>query len=245
MICIAKGRSGQYGAASGRRAATVLASWGLGALLSVLAATVSLAETVTGKVVAVADGDTLTLLTASKAQLRIRLGGIDAPESGQAWGSRSRTMLREMTLGRQARLVVTDRDRYGRLVARVYVGSTDVNAEMVRRGGAWAYLQHLTDRALLRHEAAAWQGRLGLWALPPRQLIAPWQWRASQRSLNSAAPDVALAGGQAVTCGAKQVCRQMTSCAEARAYLRQCRVVSLDGDGDGVPCNRLCRRGGR
>ncbi len=245
MILIATGRSGQQGTASGRQAAALLASWGLAVLFSLLAATASLAKTVTGRVVAVADGDTLTLLTAAKVQLRIRLGEIDAPESGQAWGARSRTMLKDMTLGRQARLIVTDRDRYGRLVARVYVGSTDVNAEMVRRGGAWAYLQYLTDRTLLRHEAAARRGRLGLWALPSGQVMAPWEWRASRRALNNPPPIVASAGGQAVTCGAKRFCRQMTSCAEARAYLRQCRVLSLDGDGDGRPCNRLCRGEGR
>jgi endonuclease YncB( thermonuclease family) len=241
MIWIVTGRSGQHGAALVRRAAAVLAICGLAILLSFAMVSAPLAETVTGKVVGVADGDTLTLLTPANLQLRIRLGEIDAPESGQAWGARSRTMLKDMTLGRQARLVVTDRDRYGRLVARVYVGSTDVNAEMVRRGGAWAYLQYLTDRVLLRYEAAARRGRLGLWALPMGQTVAPWEWRASRRAMNSEGPLAATAGSRDVICGAKRVCRQMSSCAEAKAYLRQCRVLSLDGNGDGVPCNSLCR----
>ena len=112
---------------------------------------------------------------------------------------------------------------------------------MVRRGGAWAYLQFLTDRALLRYEAAARRGRLGLWALPTGQTVAPWEWRASRRAMNSEGPLAATAGSGDVICGAKRVCRQMTSCAEAKAYLRQCRVLSLDGNGDGVPCNSLCR----
>ncbi|NBU29715.1 MAG: nuclease, partial [Caulobacteraceae bacterium] len=106
---------------------------------------------------------------------------------------------------------------------------------------AWAYLQYLTDRALLRHEAAARRGRLGLWALPTGQTVAPWAWRASRRAMTGRAPRVTNSGGLTVTCGAKRVCRQMTSCAEAKAYLRQCRVLSLDGNGDGLPCNSLCR----
>jgi endonuclease YncB( thermonuclease family) len=241
MTCIATGPGGHSEATPGRRGASLLARWTLAVLLSLLAAAGALAETVTGKVVGVSDGDTLTLLTPANQPLRIRLGEIDAPESGQAWGARSRTMLRDMTLGRQARLVVTDRDRYGRLVARVYVGSTDVNAEMVRRGGAWAYPQYLKDPALPRYEAVARRDRLGLWALPAGQTLPPWDWRASRRAQNGPAPAADTPGPRTVTCGAKRVCRQMTSCAEAKAYLRQCRVLSLDGNGDGVPCNSLCR----
>lgn len=186
---------------------------------------------------------TLTLLTPAKTQLKIRLAEIDAPESGQPWGRQSKAMLSELAFGKQARLVVTDKDRYGRLVARVYVGSIDVNVEMVRRGGAWAFRRYLTDQSIIGLEAAAKRGRLGLWSMPPGQIVAPWDWRANRRAAAEGPPPVSAPGGQSVVCGSKRYCRQMSSCKEATAYLRQCRVLSLDGDGDGVPCDSLCRGG--
>ncbi len=225
------------------RPARVWAALALSLLLALAVVTAALAQTVTGKVVGITDGDTLTLLTPAKAQLKIRLAEIDAPESGQPWGRMSKAMLSELAFDKQARLVITDKDRYGRLVARVYVGSTDVNAEMVRRGGAWAFRRYLTDQSFIALEAGAKRGRLGLWAMPPGQTVAPWDWRANRRSVGDGALAVAAAPGQAVACGAKRYCKQMASCAEATAYLRQCRLVSLDGDGDGVPCDNLCRGG--
>jgi endonuclease YncB( thermonuclease family) len=213
----------------------------LSLLLALALVTAALAQTLTGKVVGITDGDTLTLLTPANAQLKIRLAEIDAPESGQPWGNKSKAMLSELAFGKQARLVITDKDRNGRFVARVYVGSTDVNAEMVRRGGAWAFRRYLTDQSLLAFEANAKRGRLGLWSMPPGQIVAPWDWRANRRSVGEAAPAAAAAPGQTVACGAKRYCKQMNSCAEAIAYLRQCRVFSLDGDGDGVPCESLCQ----
>jgi endonuclease YncB( thermonuclease family) len=225
------------------RPAHVWAALALSLLLALALVTGALAQTITGKVVGITDGDTLTLLTPANAQLKIRLAEIDAPESGQPWGKKSKAMLSELAFGKQARLVITDKDRYGRFVARVYVGSTDVNAEMVRRGGAWAFRRYLTDQSILTLEAAAKRGRLGLWSMPPGQIVAPWDWRANRRSVSDGAPAAAAAPGQAVACGAKRYCKQMTSCAEATAYLRQCRVLSLDGDGDGVPCDNLCRGG--
>jgi endonuclease YncB( thermonuclease family) len=212
-------------------------------LLALSLVTSALAETVTGVIVGITDGDTLTLLTPAKAQLKIRLAEIDAPESGQPWGKKSKAMLSALAYGRQARLVITDKDRYGRFVARVYIGSTDVNAEMVRRGGAWAFRRYLTDRSILKLEAAAKRGRFGLWSMPPEQIVPPWDWRANRRSVGDDETAVAAEPGTTVSCGSKRYCKQMASCAEATTYLRQCRLLSLDGDGDGVPCESLCSGG--
>ncbi len=223
-----------------RRSGRACAALVLSLLLLLALGTAAVAQPISGKVVGITDGDTLTLLTPAKTQLKIRLAEIDAPESGQPWGKQSKAMLSELAFGKQARLVITDRDRYGRFVARVYVGSLDVNAEMVRRGGAWAFRRYLTDQSIVGLEAAAKRRRLGLWSMPPGQIVAPWDWRANRRSISDDSP-VAAAPGQSVTCGTKRYCRQMSSCKEATAYLRQCRVLSLDGDGDGVPCDRLCR----
>ena len=99
----------------------------------------ALALDYTGRVVGISDGDTLTLLTPEKQQIRVRLGEIDTPESRQPYGTRARQALSDLAFGKEARVVVQDTDRYGRTVGRVYVGDLDVNADMVKQGAAWVY----------------------------------------------------------------------------------------------------------
>ncbi|HWX50526.1 MAG TPA: thermonuclease family protein [Roseomonas sp.] len=74
-----------------------------------------------------------------------------------------------------------DTDRYGRTVGRVWVGGTDVNAEMVRRGAAWVHRRYSRDPALLVLEQEAQQARRGLWALPEAERVPPWDWRRQKR----------------------------------------------------------------
>jgi hypothetical protein len=144
--------------------------------------------------------------------------------------------------------VVQDTDRYGRTVGRIYEGTTDVNAEMVRQGAAWVYRQYSRDPSLLRLEAEARAARRGLWALPEAERAPPWEWRAAERGGQRQATSVPAAplatraqAASGFTCGAKRYCREMTSCAEARFYLSQCGLSRLDGDRDGVPCESICR----
>ena len=107
-----------------------------------------LAADLTGRVTAVSDGDSLTLLVpdgASFKQVKIRLGEIDAPESnGQPYGQRAKQTLSDLAYNKPARVVVQDTGRYGRKVSRVYVGGVDVNAEMVKQGAAWVYRKCVT-----------------------------------------------------------------------------------------------------
>lgn len=85
----------------------------------------------------------------------------------------------------------------------------------------------------LQHEAQ--QARRGLWA--QSSPMPPWQWR----KLHAAdAPPQRAPGAQGYTCGSKRHCSQMSSCNEAHFYLTHCGVKSLDRDGDGVPCEKLC-----
>ena len=131
-------------------------------------------ERLQGRVIAVADGDTLTLLVGVQEH-RIRLGGIDAPESDQAHGTRSRAALASLCLGRQADIAVDDRDRYGRTVGQVRCGDTDVNAELVRRGDAWVYRTHNQRPELEDLERNAKASGRGLWSQP--RPTPPWEWR--------------------------------------------------------------------
>ncbi len=95
------------------------------------------AQTYYGKVVGVTDGDTLTLLTPEKRQIKVRLSEIDTPECGQPWGTKAKQALSDLAFGKEARIEYLDTDRYGRIVGRVYVGNTDVNAELIKGGHAW------------------------------------------------------------------------------------------------------------
>lgn len=69
-------------------------------LLTMLVALACQAEVITGKVVRVTDGDTITILDADKIQHKVRLAGIDAPEKAQAFGERSRDSLEDLVAGR-------------------------------------------------------------------------------------------------------------------------------------------------
>ena len=82
----------------------------------------SLSNALAGKVVAIADGDTLTVLDSVNAQHRIRLQGIDAPESGQAFGTRSKQHLSDLVFGKQVTVEYDKKDRYGRTLGKVIVG---------------------------------------------------------------------------------------------------------------------------
>ena len=221
----------------------------VGLLLFVLAAVVTTAQSaeLTGKVVGVHDGDTLTLLVpdgASYRQVKVRLGEIDTPESKQPYGERAKQTLSDLAYNKPARVVVQDTDKYGRTVGRVYVGGIDVNAEMIRQGAAWAYRQYLKDQSLLRLEAEAKAAKRGLWALPEAQRMPPWEWRHGGSAKAAPAPDSSAQAATAsggFTCASKRRCGEMTSCEEAKFYLTQCGVGSLDGNKDGVPCEKLCR----
>lgn len=215
--------------------------WGLGwvAVVLLLGGGVgSAGESFQAKVVEVMDGDTVgALRTDTRAHVKIRLAEIDAPEKSQPFGNQSKKSLSELVFGKVIRVDVADTDRYGRLVARLYDGKTDVNAEQVRRGMAWVYRRYNRDPAFPPLETAARAAKRGLWADAER--LAPWDYRHGTKGASSkaAAP---TAGGGAARCGPKRYCSQMTDCAEARRYLA-CGLASLDRDGDGVPCEALCR----
>lgn len=228
-----------------------LLSFAVAAVIALASATVEAAPEVAGRVVGITDGDTLTVLTEERRQQRIRLSDIDTPESGQPYGARSRQALADLAFQKPVRVVVQDVDRYGRTVGRVYAGPVDVNQELVRQGAAWVYRQYNRDPSLLRVEAEAREAKRGLWALPEAERTPPWEWRqtaqatrrdSAQPQPTPQAPAAPSRSGNAsgFTCGGKTVCREMTSCAEARFYLTECGLTRLDRDRDGIPCESIC-----
>jgi endonuclease YncB( thermonuclease family) len=93
-------------------------------------------QTITGKVVAIADGDTLTVLDASNRQHKIRLDGIDAPESSQDFGSRAKQSLSDLVFGKTVNVISSKKDRYGRTLGKVTLEGSDINLAQIY-GVAW------------------------------------------------------------------------------------------------------------
>jgi endonuclease YncB( thermonuclease family) len=118
----------------------------------------------TGKVVTIADGDTLTVLDEAKGQHRIRLHGIDTPEKGQAFGTKARENLAAKVFGKFVRVEVVDVDRYRREVGRIYLGDRFINLEMVRDGYAWRYVRYDKAGEFTDSEREAREKRRVLWA---------------------------------------------------------------------------------
>ncbi|PXV82465.1 thermonuclease family protein [Nitrosomonas eutropha] len=138
------------------------------------------AEQLTGRVVAISDGDTLTILDSSKKQIKIRMAGIDTPESKQPYGTKAKQELSDLAFGKTATIEVEATDRYKRKVGRVYVNRVNINAEMVKRGAAWVYPQYANDLLLYSLEHEARLNRRGLWKLPDNERVPPWLWRKNK-----------------------------------------------------------------
>jgi endonuclease YncB( thermonuclease family) len=151
------------------------------------------AETVEGKVIGIADGDTITILQVSgdtKTPRKIRISGIDAPEKAQAFGAVSKEAMSQLTYGGDATADCRTVDRYGRSICLVRVKGIDVGLRMIELGLAWHYKQYANTQP--REEAASYAmlenasraAKRGLWrdldtAVPP---MPPWDWRRAKKS---------------------------------------------------------------
>lgn len=150
-----------------------------------------------GKVVGVSDGDTVTVLRDGHEQYKIRLYGIDAPESGQPFGKASKSSLSDLVFGKIVDVEPTDIDRYGRTVARIFVDGTDVNAEQIRTGHAWLYHRYCDGPMCpewAELEAQAKASKAGLWS--DKAPMAPWEWRQGGTASTSkdSGPTLAASG---------------------------------------------------
>lgn len=148
-------------------------------LLFALLASPAVATEFEARVVRVKDGDSLLVERLPMKRINeIRLAGIDAPELAQPWGIQSRAALKRLIEGKHVRIEVTDRDRYHRLVGKVWVDRTYVNAWMTRNGHAWAFDRYLEDKDIRAGQIAARKEKRGLWTLPEREQIPPPTWRS-------------------------------------------------------------------
>jgi endonuclease YncB( thermonuclease family) len=143
------------------------------------------AGTIQGKVVSVADGDTITVLDATNTQHKIRLQGIDAPEKAQPFGQKSKQSLSQMVQSKQVTVEYQKKDKYGRTLGKVLHNGTDVCLEQIKLGMAWHYKQYASDqpkedRALYdQTEQDARAKKAGLWI--DKAPTPPWEFRRQKK----------------------------------------------------------------
>ncbi len=189
-----------------RSSAKYLASFFMLASLLVVACAQTAApsrqtQTITGRVTAIADGDTLTVLDSSNTQHRVRLQGIDAPESHQDFGTRSRQNLSDLVFNKTVTVEYTSMDRYQRILGKIIVEGRDANLEQLRGGFAWVYRQYLNqiaaaDRPLYQQaEEEARAAHRGLWATP--NPTPPWDYRRTARTRSSSSSNANAAATSA------------------------------------------------
>ena len=191
------------------------------------------------KVIAVMDGDTVMVLRDGK-KIKVRMANIDAPESDQEFGKESRQALADRVLGKQVHINSQAVDSYGRMIAELSMEGRSVNEEQVQKGMAWEYSHFHRNKRYLSLNKQAQQSHRGLWA-QAGQPVAPEQWRKTHPSKSHSVKGATPVHANAA-CGKKHLCTQMYSCEEAKIYFLQCGVKTLDGNGDGVPCESLCSR---
>ena len=124
----------------------------------------------------IVDGDTVDV-GCPQGSLRVRIWGIDAPETGQTpWGDRSRRHLESLLRKQQVRILVEDLDKYGRVVARLYQGNLDVGLRMVKDGQATVRTRYVRDQLYRDTRVQARAEGTGIWSRPGSHQ-KPWQWR--------------------------------------------------------------------
>jgi len=221
-----------------------------------LAAAVAPAATqqVDGMVTHVTDGDSLWLKPdGGGAPLQLRLLGIDAPESCQAWGPEATRALADWVLNRHVTAKTVGRDTYGRTLGTVYLDARNINQAMVQEGHAWSIRTKYDRGPYVADEYMARALNRGLNAgggavMPKefRRAHGPCERGESEVRLQ-AGPDalaVPAAAPQAFRCDGRTHCSQMHSCAEATFFVNHCPGVKMDGNHDGVPCEQQwCRPG--
>jgi micrococcal nuclease len=130
-----------------------------------------------GVVVGISDGDTITVLTNEKQQIRVRLDGIDCPELHQAYGTKAKQYTSVLVYNKAVTILTHGKDRYGRTIGTVLFSNGNLNEELVKTGLAWAYAHYSTQFLPLEKSARA--KKIGLWG--DAHPTPPWDFR-QQRS---------------------------------------------------------------
>lgn len=139
------------------------------------------ADELTGRVVDVASGDSITIVDASNTEYKVRLSGIDAPEKQQPFGLESKKSLSDLVNGKEVTVNWIKRDYHKRVVGKVFLNKVDINLEQVKRGMAWVFKHFVNDpysqdqTYYVDAQEEAEKRHLGLWS--QSDPIPPWEFR--------------------------------------------------------------------
>ena len=216
----------------------------------------------TGQVSRIVDGDTLWLKTAAQSEpVVVRIEGIDAPESCQPGGVEATQALVRLALNRNVRVRLAAKDEWGRTVGKVFDGTVDLGDRMVRDGHAWSTRFKYDRGPYVAEERMAIALKRGVHAeggaLQPREFrqrhgecegtapkhagAAPAATAPAAKNADATAPTMVLASAR--RCDGRTYCSQMSSCEEAKWFVQNCPGMKMDGNRDGVPCEKQhCRR---
>ncbi|MGI8598200.1 MAG: thermonuclease family protein [Chitinophagaceae bacterium] len=127
-----------------------------------------------------ADGDTFTLLTNEKIQVKIRLHGIDCPENGQPFSKAAKDFLSALIFYKVVEVEKKDIDRYGRTIGIVSINGKNVNEAFLIAGLAWHYTYYDKNVTWSAFQNEAMKQKAGLWSEP--NPVAPWEWRRIKKA---------------------------------------------------------------
>ena len=133
------------------------------------------AQSIQGKLIAIDDGDTFTLLDANKVQYKIRLNAIDCPEKGQEFSKKAKDFSYQFCAGKMVVAQLLNTDKYGRHIANVTVNGRSLNEALLINGLAWHYKKYSSDENLAALENTARKNRIHIWSL--NNPMAPWIFR--------------------------------------------------------------------
>ena len=207
------------------------------------------------KVTSISDGDTIIVLHSGHHE-KIRLYGIDTPEKNQDYGQKAEEITSTLIAGRNVEVETKDVDQYGRTVGLVSVDGHSLNELLIQNGFAWVYRQYCKEHFCydwIQLEGKARRAKKGLWA--GSNIVPPWDWRHQPKEPqkdvdgtptittgNQAQGGNRYGSGSSFRCDGRTHCSQMTSCEEATFFLKNCPNTKMDGDNDGVPCEKQwCR----
>ena len=138
------------------------------------------AQTLTGKIIGIKDGDTVVIIDANNIQTTLRLAEVDCPEKAQAFGTKAKQFTSNAVYLKQIKYEVTDTDRYGRSIAKIYYDDNKyLSAEIIKTGFGWQYKEYSTSKFLAKLEQEARQNKRGLWV--DANPVYPSDFRKSKR----------------------------------------------------------------
>ena len=136
-----------------------------------------------GRVVKIADGDTITVLVDAQ-QEKVRLVAIDCPENKQPFSAKAKQHTSDLCFGQDVKVAWEKRDQWGRILGEVMVDGKSVNRALLKDGMAWHFKRYSKDTELQKLEDEARAAKRGLWA--DKEPIPPWDWRKQEKERRKA-----------------------------------------------------------